>query len=259
MPTLIECKSIEENMGLCKGLGLCFIELNMNLPQYQVEKIDDNLYRSLMKEYGIFFTLHLPEELNISDFNPRVRKAYLDTVCDSIILAKKIGISIINMHMISGVYFTLPDRKVYLFNEYLEYYLDSIKDFGNAVSELIKGENIYICIENIGIYNREYIRKAIVELLKYKCFKLTWDIGHDYSSGVNDTNFILENKKHIKHFHIHDAIGEKNHLPIGTGEIDVGNKLRIAKDNGCLCVIETKTISGLRKSVEAFERGHYSV
>ncbi|MEY8357128.1 hypothetical protein AALB39_27815 [Lachnospiraceae bacterium 54-53] len=37
MPTLIELAGLEENARPCNSLGLKFIELNMNLPQYQVE------------------------------------------------------------------------------------------------------------------------------------------------------------------------------------------------------------------------------
>ena len=32
MPTLIENKTLEDNIALCKRLGLKFIELNMNFP-----------------------------------------------------------------------------------------------------------------------------------------------------------------------------------------------------------------------------------
>jgi hypothetical protein len=39
MPTLIEYKSLKENVELCRALGLDFIELNMNLPQYQAESL----------------------------------------------------------------------------------------------------------------------------------------------------------------------------------------------------------------------------
>jgi len=41
MPTLIEIKSLEDTISLCKELDLNFIELNMNLPQYQVEELED--------------------------------------------------------------------------------------------------------------------------------------------------------------------------------------------------------------------------
>ncbi len=35
MPTLIELNTLEDNAKLCKELGLDFIEINMNLPQFQ--------------------------------------------------------------------------------------------------------------------------------------------------------------------------------------------------------------------------------
>jgi sugar phosphate isomerase/epimerase len=49
--------------------------------------------------------------------------------------------------------------------------------------------------------------------------------------------------------HIHDAIGMKNHLAVGTGEIDLKDKIALAKECGCRCVLETKTIEGLTESV----------
>lgn len=39
MPILIENKSLEKNVDLCRELGLQFVELNMNLPEYQIEKL----------------------------------------------------------------------------------------------------------------------------------------------------------------------------------------------------------------------------
>ena len=40
MPTLIENKTLEENIALCKSLGLSFIELNMNFPEYQIDQME---------------------------------------------------------------------------------------------------------------------------------------------------------------------------------------------------------------------------
>ena len=40
MPTLIENKTLAENISLCKELGLDFIELNMNFPEYQIDKLE---------------------------------------------------------------------------------------------------------------------------------------------------------------------------------------------------------------------------
>lgn len=40
MPTLIELNRLEDTMKLCKKLNLDFFELNMNLPQFQIEYLD---------------------------------------------------------------------------------------------------------------------------------------------------------------------------------------------------------------------------
>ena len=44
MPTLVENRSFEDNVTLCKELGLNFIELNMNLPEYQIDKLENTEY-----------------------------------------------------------------------------------------------------------------------------------------------------------------------------------------------------------------------
>ena len=40
MPTLIENDTLAQNISLCRMLGLSFVELNMNFPEYQVEKLE---------------------------------------------------------------------------------------------------------------------------------------------------------------------------------------------------------------------------
>jgi hypothetical protein len=41
MQPLIEIKSTEACAALCRELGLAFVELNMNLPEYQANRLDD--------------------------------------------------------------------------------------------------------------------------------------------------------------------------------------------------------------------------
>ncbi len=49
MPTLIEIDDFEHTLELANELSLNFIELNMNLPQYQCEELERNL--SVLKSY----------------------------------------------------------------------------------------------------------------------------------------------------------------------------------------------------------------
>ena len=249
MPTLIETSILEECAKLCAELGLNYIELNMNLPQYQLDKIDVKFFKSIADKYGIYYTIHLDENLNISDFNTYVAEAYKKTVADTIEIAKQLDIKVLNMHMAKGVYFTLPDRKVLLFSEYKEQYFNSIVNFRNMCESSIEENDIKICIENCDGYE-DFQKEAIELLLESKVFALTFDVGHNHGIGGTDEDFIMKHKDRLSHIHLHDAQGRKNHLTLGTGEMDIEKYINLAKEQSCRIVLETKTIDGLKQSVE---------
>ena len=249
MPTLIETSTLEECAKLCAELGLDFIELNMNMPQYQLDKIDVDYFKSIADRYGIYYTIHLDENLNISDFNPYVAEAYIKTVADTVEIAKQLSIKVINMHMARGVYFTLPDRKVYLFSEYKEQYLKSIVAFRDMCENAVGDADIKICIENCDGYE-EFQKEAIEILLESNVFALTFDVGHNHGIGGTDEEFIMKHKDRLHHIHLHDAEGKKNHLALATGEMEIEKYIRLADDHNCRAVLETKTIDGLKQSVE---------
>jgi Sugar phosphate isomerases/epimerases len=254
MPTLIENKNLEENALLCKELRLDFIELNMNLPRYQIEQLENtDEFLKIAERYGIFYTIHLDENLKFCDFNRAVSKAYSDTVKRTINVAKKLQVPVINMHMNKGVYFTLPDKKIYLFEKYNTNYMSDVEAFKELCSEAVGASDIKISIENTDGY-LEYEKTAMECLLKSEAFSLTWDIGHSHTAKNIDELFILKHADRLRHFHIHDAAGIKNHLTLGSGEINLKERLMIAEEYGCRCVIETKTIEALRESVKYMER-----
>lgn len=249
MPALIETSTLEDCAKLCAELGLDFIELNMNMPQYQLDKIDVDYFKSIADKYSIYYTIHLDENLNVSDFNPYVAEAYIKTVADTIEIAKQLGVRVVNIHMAKGVYFTLPDRKVYIFSEYKEQYLKSIIAFRNKCENAIGDTNIKICIENCDGYEN-YQKEAIELLLESKAFALTFDVGHNHVIGVTDEEFIMKHKDRLHHIHLHDAEGKKNHLALGTGEMDIEKYINLANEHNCRVVLETKTVDGLKQSVE---------
>lgn len=249
IPTLIENHSIEESISLCKELGFNFVELNMNLPQYQLDKIDIDKLNKLKNENNIFFTIHLDENLNVSDFNPYVADAYLRTVLDTIELAKILDVKVINMHLSKGVYFTLPDKKVFLFEQYKETYLKSITNFRNVVEKALQNIDIKICIENTNGYT-DFQIEAIDILLQSNVFTLTFDVGHNYCVGGVDERIIMNRENKLFHMHLHDAQNKKDHMTLGTGSVDIKKYIELAKKHNCTIVLETKTVEALKKSVE---------
>ena len=263
MPTLIENKTLEDNINLCSSLGLNFIELNMNFPEYQVDELEqtDRLIE-LADKAGIYYTIHLDENLNIADFNRLVSEAYLETVRRSIEVAKALlplrdlyGDAsqplTLNMHMHHGIFITLPDRKVQMYDRDFDTYLKSFSVFREKCEEWIGDSDIRVAVENTDGF-REYEKKAIEFLLESPKFVLTWDIGHSKATGEKDVPFIMSHKDHLIHFHIHDGseVPPRNHLALGDGEIDLKERLSLAEQRNARCVLETKTIEALKKSVQ---------
>lgn len=249
MPTLIENDTLEDNAKLCNELGLQFIELNMNLLQFQSDVIDVDFFKRVAQNYGVYYTIHMDEQFDFACFNSRVAEAYIATMVDTISLAKQLRMPVINMHLASGVYFTLPNEKVYLYETNLELFLDSVRKFRDIVREQIGDYPLKICIENCSGY-KDFQLEAIDILLSDKRFALTFDIGHDYCIGGIDKDEILARKNRLFHIHLHDATQNNNHLPLGDGNIDIKEYLSLAKEHNCRVVLETKTLDGLKKSVE---------
>lgn len=248
MPTLIETATIEECAALCRDAGLSFIEMNMNLPQYQVEIMDEIHLKKVAKEYGIDYTIHLDENMSPADFSPVVAAAYRKVAVDTVEFAKKMEIPVLNMHLVQGVYFTLPHVKVYLFDKYRDYYRDNMLRFRDDVARAAEGSGVRICIENWHGYT-DYQVPVLDELLESDVFGLTYDVGHNLVKKGADEPIILARKKKLNHMHLHDVKdGTKDHQALGTGELDIFKYLNLAKERDTSVVVETKTIAGLKQS-----------
>lgn len=247
MPTLLECTNAEENVYLCKQLGLQFVELNMNLPMYQAENLPS--LRELSERYGIGFTLHLDENFNAADFNPLIREAWLHTLGRSIDAAKALDAKVLNMHVAHGVYFTMPDRRIYLFDQYREEYLRRMTELRSFCERALKGTEIRICLENTDGF-LPFEQRALEMLLESEHFALTWDIGHSHTAHRDDAPFLHAHENQVMHFHIHDAKGKSCHLELGEGGINLHERLRLASACDATCVLEVKTAHALANSVD---------
>jgi sugar phosphate isomerase/epimerase len=253
MPTLIELDTLEETAALCRNLGLSFVELNMNLPMYQAEELDTVLLAELAREYGIYYTIHLDEAFNPCDFNSRVAEAYTQTALSTIEAAKELSVPVINMHHQEGIYFTLPDRKAFLFERYKEVYFESLRKFRDSCTAAIGSADIKICVENLfGWQKASFLLEGIDLLLESPNFALTLDIGHNAVTDAGDETAILHRGERLCHMHMHDAVAatQKNHLPLGEGELDILRYLGLAREHNCRVVLETKTVAGLRQSAD---------
>ncbi len=247
MPTLIELPDMEGCARLCAELGLQFVEFNMNLPQYQPNTWNPARLARIAREYGIFYTIHLDENMNVADFNPYVVEGYFRTVRETIALAKDLEIPVLNMHLSWGVHFTLPDRKVFLFDQFREAYFRGMAAFRDLCQEEIGDVPIRVCVENYSGFT-DFQVEALQLLLKSPVFGLTLDVGHNHCTDYRDEPVILQNAARLHHMHLHDVRGRQDHQALGTGEVDLEKYLNLAWAQSCTILLETKTIAGLRQS-----------
>lgn len=257
MPTLMEIPDVEETVSLCADLGLSFVELNTNFPMHQPHFLNADRLKKLAEKYGIFYTIHLNDEMAVADFNPNVSQGYRQMVLEVIDIAKKIGAKKLNMHLSEGGKYTMPDKIVYFYDAYRDAYLQEMTAFRDISESVIGDSNIRICIENTsGFLNCQVA--ALEILLKSPVYALNLDVGHNYCAGSVDENLILKHIRRLCHMHLHDAKAPNNdHLALGDGDLDLRKYLSLAQEQDCSTVLEVKTIAGLRKSIQWLRNAGY--
>lgn len=248
MPTLIELRGLEETVQLCSRLGLSFVELNMNMPTFCPEELDAARVKRLSDESGIEFTLHLPEEIDLASFQPPIREGHLARCKQAIQWAADSGITLANIHMNFGVYFTLPDHKVWIYERHEDRYLTNILDSFPQLYRTAADRGVMLAIENASDFHLPFIQRALKRLSESQGFALTWDIGHDASSRYQDREVLMQYDPRIRHMHLHDYDGKSNHQVPMTGSVDIRSALAFAEERQLRVVIEVKAVEALTES-----------
>ena len=248
MPTMVECASLQDCCALCRELQLDFVEINMSFPQYQPEKLPAELLRKMGREYGVGFTVHMDESMNPFDFNARIAKAYTENALEVIDLARETGIDRLNLHLMRGIYVTLPGKRIFLNSVYQEEYLDRVRAFRDVCGQALRGSDTLIVMENVDEGLEDFHRPAVEELLRSPHFGLTLDVGHARMTQDKDIPFYDAHEGRLKHMHLHNAT-KGPHMPLDEGSIDILDCLNRARRTDSSVVLEVKTIEGLRRSV----------
>lgn len=250
MPSLIELPDINKTINLCEELGLSFIELNMNMPDFCPENLSPSLVRKISEDKNIEFTLHLPEEIDLASFHPSIRQGNLERCCEAITWAFEAGISLVNLHINSGIYFTLPSQKVWIYEKYKEQFLQNLVTSFNKLLKTVENLKVKICIENSNNFHYPFITGAIEKLANMDGLFFTWDTGHDGTSGFREKDILLKYENKISHMHLHDYNGKSDHQVLFSGEINIKEMLLFAENHNLRVVVEVKTVDSLRKSIE---------
>ena len=244
MPYLCETKEIEDAAVLCKRLGLDFVELNMSFPKCSVDVLSADALWRLRTRYGIYFILHMDENFDPCTFCAGVREAYLQMFQSALSLARDLEVPIINMHLPRGIYVTLPEKRVYLYEQEEQHFHTCLR----TLRALVEDAKIPVAVENTSGF-APYERRALDMLLESPYFGLTLDIGHSAATEECDLPFYEKHREKLLHMHAHDAWGKRDHLAFGDGQIDLHERLNRARAAKARSVLENKTIAALEKSV----------
>ena len=249
MPALVEYTSLNQLLELCMKLKLSFIELNMNLPYNFIQKLPPNELKKITRDTNIKFTMHMPDEADIGSLYESVRAGYEQLFSDTIEWAKEAGVQLLNMHIIEGSKMTLPDKKIYIYDKYSEEFTNNFIKSIKTLSNKAQKNNIILAIENSSNFGNKYIQDALDIALTYPKIKLTWDTGHDAVSNFKDKIYLMENREHIAHMHLHDAKGSHDHQVLFEGELNIKELLNFAQSVNIKTLIEVKTEEALIKSI----------
>ncbi len=247
MPALVECKDVYDCIEVCKKNGLDFVEINMSFPQYLPKSIDMSRLKKALSDNGVFLTIHADEQLNPFDFNSDVSRCYFEVMREAVRFAVKLDIPVINMHLIKGVYVTLPGKVILLTDVYYDEYIERVKKFIAMCEEEIGDSALKICIENVDSnpFTESQI-KALQYFMASPVFALTLDVGHEMCLNMADRHIFDAYPERLYHMHLHDCDGKKPHLALGDGIVDIEGK--ISEFGGNTCLVEVKTIAGLEVS-----------
>jgi sugar phosphate isomerase/epimerase len=250
MPALIEYSSLEENVALCTRLGFDFIELNMNMPYSFPENLSAEKVREAAEANGIEFTMHAHDEVDLASFHGTVRDGHLRRCEEALMWCADSGTKLLNLHINPGVYFTLPDHRVWIFDQYRQRFKETLVESMTYLLDMGKSNGVTISTENSSNFHLPFITEALKELVRLDGFCITWDTGHDAKVAYAERPVLLSHKERIVHIHLHDYDGKSDHQVLMTGEIDIPGMLAFAKERNARVLVETKTSLSLQQSME---------
>jgi len=198
---------------------LDYIEIKLEKPEL-VQKVLNNKalisLRNELSDYNLDYVMHAPYVgLNLASLDPSIGKISEKTIEHSVILASKVGIETVTVHV--G---RLPrDYPTKSLPKAIECAIERLRYLKNLCDDL----GIVLAIENDHQVYDHLIAgypDQIQHIIKSTDCKFTFDVGHAYTL-TDPLNFIRLLHKDIVVVHLHDNMGDKDlHLGIGEGRID---------------------------------------
>ena len=124
-------------------------------------------------------------------------------------------------------------------------------------SNIANKYNATILFENVKV--ETYTLKAIEVISNYTNLFFTLDLGHNIRYGNIAKEKFLKYDNKIKHIHLHDFNGSKDHQELFTGILNIKEELDFWKSKNLDVVIEVKRKEELVNSVNKLRKFDYMI
>lgn len=253
IPTLNELDNLEVN----RQLGLKEVEITLEFPHSLPVPADLKKKMSEYQEkYGFSYTIHLPLSLHMTDVNPSIREASLQTLNHIFAEVEEFAPRAYVLH-VSPYFYTGGTPLGRPFEVRLhEDRLKATRDSLGRLAQMIDPRKI--AVENLFhdlIFQDEFIREFD--------YSVCMDVGHLLLNKSDVYLFYYKYRERIKVIHLHDVVNGQDHQQLGEPDsaLDLPAFFYLLHKDGYKnsIVLEQFKLEHIRQSMRAIEAAWSSV
>ena len=208
--------------------------------------------RSLAAAHEIDLSIHfIHRAVAPASHNPERRALHRNELEQTIEIANDIGAGVVVVHPgpidCPGV---APNKAP---ESVRQEALENLRGFLEETAPTAEDAGVVICVEPMHHNPGQVIQKYtdllnLVEAVSSPAVQITLDVGHaDRADGITDA---LETfAPYLRHIHMHDSNGVRDHLEIGQGRLDFSQWIDKWRDYPFMMVLESRNESDLHNSV----------
>lgn len=208
--------------------------------------------RSLAAAHGIDLSIHfIHRAVAPASHNPERRAMHQNELEQTIEIANDIGAGVVVVHPgpidCPGV---APDQAP---ESVRQEALENLRGFLQETAPKAEEAGVVICVENMHHNPGQVIQTYtdllnLVEAVSSPAVQITLDVGHaDRADGITDALDTFA--PYLRHIHMHDSNGVRDHLEIGQGKLDFSQWLDKWREYQFMMVLESRNESDLHNSV----------
>jgi sugar phosphate isomerase/epimerase len=212
------------------SLGFDYAEIGIEAPGGMPEILLENRGK-ILRILGKFKSPpigHTSWMIDLGTHYDDIREAWIEEGKKSIMVARELGIGLINFHGHSNLaFFERHGLKKRTLDNYVKS-LRKLVGYGRGLGVCVMLENMPDKSEISSFADYRYVTDRVRGL------GVHLDVSHAYvSDGMKGVRgFISTFKKNILHVHFSDSMGFDDHLPIGKGNIDYEKVVKLLKKIG---------------------------